>query len=197
MFKFRLKLNRFFVYSFLLFIIIFLGLITNFYLDERHNERRENREYLQTLAKIKSSEIKQWFNERFSDAAYLYSNFYIKEKLPGFTSSPTKADSLKIARVVETMFKNHDYKNIFILNSDRKCILCMNPDVDNFIIDSVNSALKDGNIKFSNFYRNPSGFKIDLDIYIPILSKGKPASVIILKIDPYKIIFPTVKNWLI
>ncbi|MGE5862014.1 MAG: hypothetical protein ACM34J_15745, partial [Ignavibacteria bacterium] len=196
--KIHLKLNRFFVYSFILFIIIFLGLIINFYNDEKNNERRENREYIQTLAKIKSSEIKRWFNERLSDGAYLFSNFYLKENLPSFTASPNKKDSLKIVKVIESMFKNHDYKNIFIINSDKRCIVCMNPDnYDNFVDDSVNSALERGSIKFSNFYRDPSGSSVDLDIYIPILSPGKSSSVIIMKIDPSKIIFPLIKNWLI
>ncbi|MGE5805210.1 MAG: PAS domain S-box protein [Ignavibacteria bacterium] len=196
--KIHLKLNRFFVYSFILFIIIFLGLIINYYNDEKNNERRENREYIQTLAKIKSSEIKRWFNERLSDGAYLFSNFYLKENLPKLAASPNIKDSIKIAKVVETMFKNHDYKNIFIIDSDKKCLVCMNPDnLDNFIADSVNSALESESIKFSNFYRDQSGSQIDLDIYVPILSPGKSSSVIILKIDPSKIIFPTVKNWLI
>jgi len=196
--KIHLKLNRFFVYSFILFIIIFLGLIINFYNEEKNNERRENREYIQTLAKIKSSEITRWFNERLSDAAYLYSNFYLKENLPKLAASPNIKDSIKIAKVVETMFKSHDYKNISIIGSDKKCLVCMNPDnLDNFIADSINSALKSRSIKFTNFYRDPSGSSIDLDIYIPILIPGKPSFIIILKIDPAKIIFPTVKNWLI
>jgi len=195
--KVQLKLNRFFVYSYLIFIVIFLALIINFYTDEKYNENRENREYIQTLAKIKASEIKQWFNERLSDAAYLFSNFYLIENLSKFDESPNKNDSLKITKVVESMFKNHDYKNILIINAERKCLVCMNPKYyHNFISDSVNAARKSGKIKFSNFYIDSLSSDIDLDIYIPINS-GKLLYVIILKIDPYKIIFPTIQSWIV
>jgi PAS domain S-box-containing protein len=196
--KVQLKFNSIFVYSYLLFIVVFLALIINFYNEEKYNENRENREFLQTLAKIKSVEIKHWFNERLSDAAYLFSNFYLKENLPGFITSPNKSDSLQFAKVVESMFENHDYKNIFIINNEGECIICMNPKQHgNFIKDSINSALKSGKIKFSNFYKNSLDSGVDLDIYIPIINSGKPSAVVILKIDPYKIIFPTIQNWLI
>jgi PAS domain S-box-containing protein len=196
--KLRLKINRIFVYSYILFIAIFLLLIINFYNDEKENENRENRIYLHTLANIKSSEIKQWFSERLSDAKYLYSNDYLNENLPKFIRLPARTDSLKIAKSIESMFINHDYKNILIINEENKCVLSMDRRREEvYNIDSIKSAVKNDKIIISNFYISSKDSGIDLDIYIPVFSEEGSVSVIIMKIDPYKIVFPIIQNWVV
>jgi PAS domain S-box-containing protein len=55
-------------------------------------------------------------------------------------------------------------------------------------------SLKKQEITFSNFYKDPIDSSVDLDIYVPIIEKER-SYVIVLKIDPNKILFPLIQNW--
>ncbi|MGA9295706.1 MAG: PAS domain S-box protein [Ignavibacteriaceae bacterium] len=194
--KFFYKQNKLLVYSYSLFILIFLAFSFYFYINEKKNENLKNRGYLQTLAKIKSNEITQWHSERLSDALSLYSNEYLKQELINYSAKNSKSDSLKIVSAISQTYKNHDYKNIFILNKNRDYIINLNPASDkNYNADSVSSAIRKDKIVISNFYINQSDFVVDIDLYIPVKSKGNLISVIIMKIDPARLIFPLIQNW--
>ncbi len=123
MLNFFYKQNKFFIYSYSLFIVIFLTFSIYFYFNEKKNENLRNREYLQTLAKIKSSEITRWYSERFSDAMFLFSNAQLRENLFKFSNTASKSDSINSINFVNQIYKNHDYKNIFIIDKNHKNII--------------------------------------------------------------------------
>ncbi len=196
--KYFYKQNKLLIYSYSLFIIIFLAFSFYFYINEKKNENFKNREYLHTLAKIKSNEITDWYNERFSDASFLFSNKLLREELLKISRQFSKADSLKITGFIEQIYQNHDFKNIFIINKNHKYLLDLNPSSDNnYNADSISSAVNKNKIVFSNFYKNTFDSTVDLDIYIPIINNGNLAYVIVLKIDPDRLIFPLIQNWYI
>ncbi len=194
--KYFYKQNKFFIYSYSLFIIVFLAFSFYFYVNEKKNENLKNREYLRTLTKIKSSEIKQWYNERFSDASFLFSNTVLREELLKYSGSRLEADSIKIVSLFEQIYKNHDYTNIFIIDKNYRSLINLAPTSEgDYDKDSIASAINKNKIVFSNFYKNSFDSSIDLDIYIPVLVRKSMEYVIILKIDPYKLIFPLIQNW--
>ena len=194
--KYFYKQNKFFIFSYSLFIVVFLAFSFYFYVNEKKNENLKNREYLHTLTKIKSSEIQQWYGERFSDALLLYSNNVLKEELSKYSGSHLTADSVKIINLIEQVYKNHDYKNILIIDLNFQSLINLNPETErDFKRDSINSAVYKNKIVFSNFYKNSFNSKIDLDIYIPLLKGKKSGFIVILKIDPYELIFPLIQNW--
>lgn len=191
------KQNKFLIYSYSLFIVIFLAFSFYFYINEKKNENLKNRQYLKTLAKIKSNEITQWHAERLSDAISLYSSEFLKQELIKYTAHFSKQDSLKAVAFVKQIYKNHDYKNILILDKNYHCLINLNPNIDNdYEADSVSSAIHKNKIVFSNFYRNTPGSSADIDMYIPFEDKdGNLVSVVIMKIDPNRLIFPLIQNW--
>ncbi len=196
MLNFFYKQNKFFIYSYSLFIVIFLAFSIYFYFNEKKNENLRNREYLQTLAKIKSNEIASWYSERFSDASFLFSNPLLREDLYKFSNSASKVDSINSINFINQIYKNHDYKNIFIIDKNDKNIINLNPESDTkYNTDSIASAVNHDKIVFSNFYKSPVDSSIDLDIYVPILFNHNPGYVIIFKIDSEKLLFPLIQNW--
>ena len=189
------KQNKLLLYSYFLFIAIFLAFSFYFYINEKKNENLKNREYLKTLAKIKSNEITGWQSERLSDAESLYSNEFLRQALIQYTAHSSKQDSLKTVAFIRQIYKNQDYKNIFVIDKNYRCLINLNKD-DGFNSDSVASAINKNKIVFSNFYRHTPGSSVDIDVYIPIKDKdGRLISVIILKIDPNRLIFPLIQNW--
>ena len=191
--KLLFKPSKFFLYSYFILIFIFLFFSFYFYINEKGNENLRNRINLETLAKIKSSEIKHWYSERKSDAAFLYSNFFLRQVLFKYNQ---KKDSAKVSDFIFSIFKNHDYKNIFIVDKNKKCIFCEgSAPQEIYDLDSLNSSLKYNEIKFSNFYIDSLNSKVDLDIYIPMIGKDMSSSAIILKVDPEKLLFPLIQNW--
>ena len=163
------KQNKFLIYSYSLFILIFLAFSFYFYVNEKKNENVKNSQYLRSLAKLKSDEITQWYSERLFDALSFYSNELLREKLIDYSKYPSPADSMKIVSSIRQTYQNTDYKNIFILNKNYKDVINLHPTSDTeYEIDSVVSAIDKNKIVFSNFYRNSSNSNVDIDIYIPI-----------------------------
>ena len=194
--KYFYKQNRFFIYSYSLFIIVFLAFSFYFYVNEKKNENLKNREYLHTLTKIKSSEIQQWYSERFSDASFLFSSNVLKEDLSKYSGTHLIADSLKIINLFKQIYKSHDYKNIFIIDRHYRSLINLVPQSErDFDKDSIASAVNKNKIVISNFYKNSINSSIDLDIYVPLMISNSSGFIVILKIDPYKLIFPLIQNW--
>ena len=154
MLNFFYKQNKLLIYSYSLFIIIFLAFSIFFYFNEKKNENLRNQQYLQTLAKIKSTEITRWYSERYSDASFLFSNAQLRENLFKFLNSASKADSIKSINFINQIYKNHDYKNIFIVDKNYKNIINLNTASDTkYNTDSIVSAVNHDRIVFSNFYK--------------------------------------------
>ncbi|MEJ2614811.1 MAG: PAS domain S-box protein [Ignavibacteriaceae bacterium] len=194
--KFFYKQNKLLIYSYSLFILIFLAFSFYFYINEKKNENLKNREYLQTLAKIKSNEITQWHSERLSDALSLNSDEFLRQEIINYSENHLRYDSMKIISAMRQTYKNLDYKNIFIIDKNFQDVINLNPVSDkDYNVDSISSAIRKDKIVFSNFYINPSDFHIDIDLYIPIENEGNLISVIVMKIDPNRLIFPLIQNW--
>ncbi len=126
----------------------------------------------------------------------MYSDEFLRQELINYSANHSRYDSLKIVSAIIQTYKNHDYKNIFIIDKNYQDVINLNPVSDNdYNADSISSAIRKDKIVFSNFYINPFDSHIDIDLYIPVKNKGNLISVIIMKIDPNRLIFPLIQNW--
>ena len=180
------------VYLGIILLFIYLGF--HFYQGDKDIEFAERSRELGSIARLKYSAIMAWYTERYADARYIFSNESLHQILNS-TGSLSK-DSLKISRLIYSIYKNHDYSNLFLLNPSSGEVMNLNPSGSNEIMrDSLDAALRNNRIVNSDFYIDKSLNKPCLDLYIPILLSNERKIAVVLKVDPYKILFPTVTNW--
>lgn len=179
---------------FLGIILLFVYLGFHFYQEDKIREFADRSRELGSIARLKQSAVNQWYSERYADARYIYSNESIRQILNS-GKSPL-GDSSKIVRVISSIYRNHDYSNLFMLNPATNDKMQLNPyGSDDIMKDSMYAALKDDRIVNSDFYIDKNLKQPCLDLYVPITLSNESKVVVVLKVDPYKILFPAISNW--
>ncbi len=181
---------------FLGIILLFVYMGIHFYQEDKVSEFAERARDLGTIAGLKQSAVFQWYSERYADARYIFSNENLYQLLNS-DKSPL-GDSSKIVRLISSIYRNHDYSNLFFVNASTGNIMQLNPSgSDDVMRDSLFTALTENRIVNSDFYIDKNLKHPCLDLYIPfILSKDRKIAAV-LKVDPYKILFPSVSSWFI
>ncbi len=182
------------VYFGIILLFIYLGF--NFYQGDKTRELTERSKELHSISNLKYSAVIQWYSERYSDAAFLFKNENLRNSLQKYLKSANPGDSSGIASSISTIYKNHDYSNFFILGNNYKTILNINPASSIAVNhDSIVIALKECRLTNSDIYPDPQLKTLCMDIYIPISLSKADTVVMVMKIDPGKLLFPIVSTW--
>ncbi len=178
---------------FLLLIVFFVYLGYSYYQNSKKNEIIERSEELKSISNLLSNSITTWRLERFADAEYLFNNVPLKNLVHRYLKSGSQFDSLEIVSAISTMYKNHDYSNICIRNLAGDVIISMNAARNIFVIkDSLDSAIKNKKIVFSDLYYDSKTNSPTIDIYYPLIYNRETIGAIIMNIDPSEVLFPII-----
>lgn len=170
------------------------------YLLDVHD--REVHARLSSIMELKIRQIRDWRDERVSDARYLYSNERIHLTAYQFIGSP-KSAALKISteKWMRSMFNNGRYVTMaFFDNNGRpRAILGNDEGVDTESARAfVLKARSLRTIVFSDFERE-AGEMFSLNIAVPFsLELGGdslPSGTVLLRINPYRVLFPSIQQW--
>ena len=179
------------IYLVLIAFFIYLGY--SYYQNSKKSEIIERSEELKSISNLLSSSITSWRLERFADAEYLFSNEPLKNLVRKYLKSGSLSDSLEIVSSISTMYKNHDYSNIWITSLSGDVIISMNEARKSYVIkDSLDSAIKNKKILFSDLYYNPKNNSPAIDIYYPLIYNREMIGEIIMNIDPSKVLYPII-----
>ncbi len=182
------------VYLGIILLFIYLGL--HFYQEDKTRESAERSRELGSISRLKYSAVLQWYSERHADARYIFSNESLYRILN--SSSSPLGDSSEVVGLIYSIYSNHDYSNLFLMNPSSGDIMNINPSgSDDIMKDSLDAALKDNRIVNSDFYIDRNLNKPCLDLYVPFTLSNEREIAVVLKVDPYKILFPSVSSWYI
>ncbi len=182
------------VYFGIILLFIYLGF--NFYQGDMARELNEKSKELHSISKLKYSAIAQWYSERYSDASFLFNNKNLRNSLRKCVESGSSKDSLNIASSISTIYANHDYSNFFILGNNYKTIINLNPSGSIGVnYDSIKTAIRGSRITNSDIYLDSYMKKLCMDIYIPVDLSENDTAVLVMKIDPERLLFHIISTW--
>ena len=182
------------VYFGIILLFIYLGF--NFYQGDKSRELTERSKELHSIAKLKYSAVTQWYSERYSDAAFLFNNENLRNSLEKYLSSSSPKDSESIVSSISAIYENHDYSNLFILGNNYKTIIDLNSSGSTgFDSDSLKIAVKNGRVMNSDIYLDTHLQKLCMDIYIPAALSKNDTAVIVMKVDPERLLFHIISTW--
>ncbi len=180
------------IFLILLVFLIVISLSAFFYYQtEKNNLIKQNSYRLQSIALFNEKQIVYWYNERLSDAEFLLHDNFIKNYLIKLSNTFNADDSLELAKVIYPMFKNHDYRTIIILDKNLKTVINYNQkfNPDSNEISNVKKTFKLKAFGKSEINKNKISNEIYFDLYIPIIENNDVISVIILSIDPNRLLY--------
>jgi hypothetical protein len=194
--------------SALIFAFIFMTgciLITGhlYYQSEEHKIVYEKQNELSAIANLKVEQINQWNNERFGDARIIFQNNALAHQVESFFRTPEETKlKQELFKWMKSLLDNYSYSEIYLIKppgaiklsgTGKSKILGVHEQ------ENIKEVIKRRGVLYSDLYRAESETGIRLDILVPLLIQERHDNtvigVILLRIDPYKMLFPLIQSW--
>jgi PAS domain S-box-containing protein len=183
-------------------VAIILGSIL-FYKSQRNRIFIENQNSLTAISTLKIGQIEQWRKERLGDAATILNNWPLIRSIKQYFDNENQPEIRRgLINWMESVYTGYDYSGVCILDTLLKTRLSISR------FDSVGTAkikteiqtvLQKKTVFLTDLHQANNADSIHLDLIIPLIdlkSFGqKPFGILILRIDPDKILFPLIQSW--
>jgi PAS domain S-box-containing protein len=158
---------------------------------------------LSAIADLKVRQIIQWRYERLSDGTFLSNNAPHLKQFSRFLAYPKNKivrDDLLMS--LKSYVENYDYRNALLLDRNLNVKLFY-PAQDTLIGDYLRTLLpgvmKKGEVVLTDIHRTGKVSFTHLDLLVPLkLPQQKDTSafgLLVLRIDPNKILYPVLQSW--
>jgi PAS domain S-box-containing protein len=191
--------------SVLIFCIISIIIIlTGYYFYKIREGQNESESYshLAYISKLKAEEITSWRNERLNDANDIQKNQSlindIKEWLQNKNNIIAKS---RIQNWIEYLSSNANYANVYLLNLNLGVELRANRSgfFDAWERRYLRDIRRSNKIGFTDLHRSSQNNLINMDLIVPLLypnkENGNIIGLVLVTIDPVKVLYPLIKTW--
>jgi PAS domain S-box-containing protein len=189
----------------LILLVILLSIILGisaYYIntESEKSNRRDKFDELESISKLKISQILLWKDERLGDADVISKIPFIKSSIVQLTEQTRNFKIRKNLRsLIESLVKHYNCNNIIITSIKGELLFSFDSTLKNiyqFTSAHINEAVNKDSIIFSELYKTTFNKKINLDITTPIHDEhGKIIALIILQINPNNYLFPLIQTW--
>ena len=182
-------------------IIIMMGSL--YYKSERNRIFKEQEKSLSAIASLKIKQISQWYTDKLADAVVIKDNEPLESRIKQFLKDENQTGIRKEITIwLEALNKQYDYNSIAVLDTLLKVkIASSNADLlaDDSIRDELNNVIRYHKIIMTDLHKTGSSHAVRMDLLVPLLDplskEQKTIGLVILCIDPDKILFPLVQSW--
>jgi PAS domain S-box-containing protein len=191
-------------------ILIFLFLITSIFITAsfyyRFQQRRivdERQNELAAIVDLKIQQITQWRNERVVDAEIIFENTFVAHQIQSYFQSPNELNRKnEVSSWLHSFLKNNEYQAVYLLDTSgtvRLSSLTFADPLGTPVQNLIKEAIVRKKILLSDFQRTNDSSKVYLALITPLLMTRQNTStvvgVLLLRIDPDKILFPLIQLW--
>jgi len=157
---------------------------------------------LAAIAKLKIGQIEQWHSERMGDATVLKENKSLIRITRQFFITSNKNLRSELYDWMKSICNEYDFSNVLLLDTLLNIRLSVEPS-ETFAFDDIGKELKDvlkyHNLIMKDLHRSVNIPYIHMDIIIPLIdpetNDSVPVGIAILRVNPYKILFPLIQTW--
>jgi len=189
-----------------LFLIISIGAILIgelYYYSQKKNLLESSMHELSTITDLKVRQITQWRLERIGDGTFINQNLSLVREFSGFLKNKSdKKLHEDLLSDLKAMTDNYDYKNaLFIDRHMNVTLFYPNRDttIGNYLKLRLPDIMNKGKVVLTDLHFTGNVNFVHLDLVVPMTGPEKTdTSVIgalILRIDPYKVLFPLIQSW--
>jgi PAS domain S-box-containing protein len=187
------------------FILLSAGILISgyfYYENQKKYIKKHEQESLAAIADLKVGQITNWRKERLGDAKIILGNRLIIPFIREFLNRPSETGKKEILDWLKVFEQYTFYKNIILLGADRNIRLSIADRKEIIGPDArmlAEKAMQTKNVVFSDLYRSKTTGVIRLTLAIPLLdSRGSetfPIGAILLRVDPYRFLYPLIQTW--
>nr|HPM41031.1 PAS domain S-box protein [bacterium] len=171
-----------------------------FYRAQMREVRLDAEEQLLAIADLKADEIVRWRSERVADAEVIKRSTSIQNAaLSMLEGRGSDADARLLAERAELYRDVYGYRSLVVVDPRGNAVFASEGADDAFDesdLASVESAVKSGEVIFSDFHRHGDESLPILGLFVPVRSKGEGfAGAVVLQIDPRQFLYPLIQSW--
>jgi len=190
-------------------ILVFLGLSliiglagSLFYRSGKAEIKKNIENDLAAIADLKVSLIETWRQERLANARVIRDNQLVAGRIAQWLRRPADpAFTGSLLIWMAALQRENGYQSVLLLDPSGKPRLGTRSDnlADSCDQQLLSSAIQTENVVFSDLYRTRREGKIYLDLYTPLVLEDEEGSkviaIMVLRIDPYRFLFPLIQSW--
>jgi len=174
-----------------------------YYRSLEKNSLNETMEQLSAIADLKVRQVIQWRRERISDGNYLKGNIpQIRQFSRFLTEGQNRQLKNDLISSLKSYTENYDYRSTFFIDRYLNVKLFY-PDQDTIIGDHIQVLLPDvikkGDVIVTDLHVSGEVDFYHLDLLIPLKEPEETDTnvfgVVIMRIDPDKLLFPLIESW--
>jgi PAS domain S-box-containing protein len=189
--------SRRFVMLFTLLAAIIIALTSAGIIHNYLSHKKNTLTRLQTIAELKSREVRFWITEREADASFIQTSQYLADQYRRWeqTGSPDAIERIKLR--LEQFCKDWRFTAVTLVNPAGKIIWGNAPSSDiedTRILSAARQATTADKVSTIAAFRDLANHA-HLDFIVPLSAVQKPRPVFVLHIDLAKWLFSSLKAW--
>ncbi len=188
----------------LIFALLAVGIIAAGYSYYYHHAkifRIEADHQLSSIAELKVGELKQWREDRQTDASLYFKNPSFSALVKRYFKNPDDADA---QRQLQDWLGKYatmgDYNLVRLLDVQGRTRLSLPGNAQSasgVVINTAAEVMQSGQINLLDFYQSEGGQGVHLAVMVPLFDEAdtkQPLGVLVLRIDPKKYLFPFIQR---
>ena len=186
-------------------LLLAIGAAGAFYVREQIQAARQREsDTIFAVADLKVRHILDWRKERRSDAETIMVNSFASRPIQAFLDGAADDDTRSKLRTWLRFVQEQNEGLRLLLLDPQLYVRLASPADDTYFGPVARShaaaALRTGQVSISELHYSGYSGKIHLDVAIPLPAEtGSPANqpigVIVIEVDPYRTLYPTIQNW--
>jgi PAS domain S-box-containing protein len=193
--------NWILVYLLVVALVVTAGLLFLYYLQG--NVKRQAEKELAAVAQLKTDQIRNWLNERLGDANTAVESPFFYTQARDFIADPTDGElEEQLLAWMQSRIDNYRYQSVFLLDAGGDAVLSLNPrgePLGEYARGVARESMASGEVVVSDLHRDEGEGHIHMDLASPIPAadgKDAPAAgAILLRLDPYDLLYPLIQSW--
>lgn len=181
--------------------IILMG--TFYYISQRDRIFKVQQNNLSAIASLKIGQIIRWHKETLGNAAVIRDNEPLinrfKQYLVNENQSGIKEELTKWMKSLNTEYDYSEVSLVDTLINIRLSSSLSDSIINEYSSTEISEAIRDQMIIMTDLQGEVSAKRVYMDLMIPLIDPGnkkpKTLGVIVLRIDPDKILFPLIQSW--
>ena len=168
----------------------------NIIINEKQNE-------LTAIADLKAGEIVQWRDERLADAKIIFQSASLIRQVESFFHAPEEIKcKQELLMWMKSLMVSQSYSDICLLDpygAIKLSIAAQSKYLEMRLQVALKEVMQHREVFFTDLYLSDAGPDVHIDIFVPLLTPdkrdGTVIGIILLRIDPSKLLFPLIQSW--
>ena len=173
-----------------------------YYRSQAREFRAEVERQLAAIADLKVEQLTNWRRERLGDASVFHQNTAFSTLVRRyFEDSQDREARGQLEAWLGRVHEFYQYDRVFLLDTRgvvRLSIPAATERVPSLLARQVGEVLRSGQVMLVDFYREESDGRVRLAMLVPLLDGpggDRGTSVLALRLDPDKYLYPFLKRW--